>query len=641
MEEKVPLYKNSCVLLCLIVLILIITFFVVKCYFYDEPMALLINAELTDDFTNIMKIDKANEITNKFAQVLGGFGGLILLAVQIYRTVILNRQVKGNEITDRNREDQAKADLEEQRRSNISREILDQYVKAIEHLKTENVDERLAGIYLLERILSDYCIEAQAFHNAIIEYLCAFFKNNNRIKMNDIKQDSYRKDFEKIIVDKFKGNYLLNKAVTTISRIDYQTVLNVLGRYNSHDQIINKDLSFTKLDYYIICGNNYAYTTFMGCQINHSIFQNLDLSHSNIDYTIFQSCNINAIKMVDSSSVQIIYQNTYLSKSYFQNTDFNSSVINATKIKQCEYLQLLFINCKLIHCNITRTLYSNINFKNSSFSNCHITHTTFINNNIHNVKYICTNISESIFDKCIISNSFFKDASISNTKVNKGTLQNTIFNNVNLLNTNILCDDIINVKFLDSKFDNLSLACKYMKSIVFESVNNNNGIYCKIEIENSIFSNSRQRKCDYSHSTIKSCNYNEMVLIDTNFDNSLITQTVFKRAHLRNAKFQHSNITHSIFINCILYKCKFDGSKLDYSTFSDVVLNPNQYDRINDIEGIHSFIKALCTAKSIYQVNLDKCIMDIIKSDYADLLKRIEVGEPGIHYDVPDTTAHQ
>ncbi len=299
MEEKVPLYKNSCVLLCLIILILIITLFVVKSYFYDEPMALLINAELTEDFTNIMKIDKVNEVKNKFAQVLGGFGGLILLAVQIYRTVILNRQVKGNEIADRNREDQAKADLEEQRRSNISREILDQYVKAVDQLKDDNIAVRLGGIYSLEKIMNSPAKEAIEYHDTIIELMCAYIKDKRKIQYNVLKKvDVVNLEFDIIAILKIidrRVNRNNEKCIIDLSNTNWICADLELMNFND----INFNYShFNKASIRDACFNN---VSLVGAKFEEAIcwnseFINCSFLNSNFSKSQFDDATItNAI----------------------------------------------------------------------------------------------------------------------------------------------------------------------------------------------------------------------------------------------------------------------------------------------------------------------------------------------------------
>lgn len=295
-------------------------------------MALLINAELTDDFTNIMKIDKVNEIRNKFAQVLGGFGGLILLAVQIYRTVILNRQVKGNEIADRNREDQAKKDLEEQRRSNISREILDQYVKAVDQLKDENIAVRLGGIYSLEKIMNSPAKEAIEYHDTIIELMCAYVRVKKTFGQNIQLTDN----LQPIGID-------INAIITIIQR-----------RKNREYENVNIDFSHTYWGYDIIDNIDFSNFDLTECNFEYSSMNNTTFSNTILENASFKCTNLTQSEFI---------------KCQLMSVDFNESILFNVNLRESDIFDCSFRDADMQYFDFENGFIYGIEFNDANLTN--------------------------------------------------------------------------------------------------------------------------------------------------------------------------------------------------------------------------------------------------------------------------------
>lgn len=333
MEEKEPKTVSKYIIGFLIIVILGIVLCVTKYFFYDEPMSLLINAELTDAFTSVYKIEKINELKYRFAQILGGFGGLLLLAVQIYRTMILNKQQVEFERTNREQEYQAKADSEEQRRSNSSREILDQYMKAVDQLKDNNIAVRLGGIYSLEKIMNSTAIEAKVYHNSIIELLCAYYR----------QERSYSKDEEiKDTVDYFNNRDQgaeLPEKYWKGQPTEFQAILTILGRRADFEDEIRIDLHSSSLIYADLCNGN-----FRNADLSYANIYRADLINTNLDNADFTNSSIKESNVFGASFRNAVLIGTDATDIYTSNIRIVNGRMNLSleflieKLKEAKYI---------------------------------------------------------------------------------------------------------------------------------------------------------------------------------------------------------------------------------------------------------------------------------------------------------------
>lgn len=209
--------------------------------------------------------NKKNEITYKNDeakyknfQIFAGIGGVILLIVQIIRTFKFSQQVN------------------EERRSNLSQQLLEQYGRAVDQLKDENnIAVRLGGIYSLERIMNSEEKESDEYHKLIIELLCAYVREKRKINKDEIR------------------NVLPIES-------DIRAILTVLGKRTiktkNRDLII--DLNNTNLYGAQLKNTIFHLACFSGAILMHINFENSDLSNSDfifadLRYSNLKNANLN------------------------------------------------------------------------------------------------------------------------------------------------------------------------------------------------------------------------------------------------------------------------------------------------------------------------------------------------------------
>jgi hypothetical protein len=276
-------------------------------FFYTLPANQLDTLSLTDKFTEINKFEKSVDLKYKYAQILAGLGGIVLIIVQIIRTVKFSGQVK------------------EQRRSNINSETLDQYIKAVDQLKDENIAVRLGGIYSLEKIMNSKDKEVQGYHNTIIELLCAYVREKR-----PFDEEKYSEDLK--LYNKTEENSNNLKKYDVELETDLQAIITVLGRRNIIENEIGIDLSSTNLFNASLfkanlIDSNLRSVYLKSADLRESNLVNAYLWKGKLNSTLMDDCNLACafLEDVDFENANIVNVNFNYSNLY--NVCFENSIL--------------------------------------------------------------------------------------------------------------------------------------------------------------------------------------------------------------------------------------------------------------------------------------------------------------------------
>jgi hypothetical protein len=292
-------------------------------FFLNHPINEVNRLYILQKITEDGKIDRINEIKFKFATILGGIGGLILLVVQIIRAIKFSSQVK------------------EERRSNISRETLDQYVKAVEQLKDESITVKLGGIYSLEKIMNSPDKEVQSYHDTIIELLCSYVRGKTPFYLSELCDNKKEKLFK--ILD-----------------MDIHTILTVLGRRkNKEIEKVNINLSQTNLfnanftkAYFKNAILNYVFLD--QAKLNGSHLENANLEGSSLEMIILNEAHLENTNLIGASLKNARLEGAYLNDATLIGTQFQNADLNGTN----------FENAVLRSVFLEKSNISKANFKN-------------------------------------------------------------------------------------------------------------------------------------------------------------------------------------------------------------------------------------------------------------------------------------
>ncbi|MDT3740305.1 MAG: pentapeptide repeat-containing protein [Candidatus Kapabacteria bacterium] len=203
--------------------------------------------------------------------------------------------------------------IQNDKKANDNRLLLEQYQKAIDQLSSENVTSRIGGIYSLEKIMNDN----EYYHNRIIEILCSYIKERRYIDKFD---STYVGDssFGYIEIDDYskERTYHVLRINDTIPKTywrvpvgnDIQTIINILGRRLGveNEKGLKIDLSYTNL-----YKANFSTSNFKNANFNGSIlystyhwcsdFENAELIGVNLENAVLNKSNFKNIKLNSNS----------------------------------------------------------------------------------------------------------------------------------------------------------------------------------------------------------------------------------------------------------------------------------------------------------------------------------------------------
>jgi hypothetical protein len=260
-------------------------------------------------FGSLQGIDKINAISSFRGAILQLFGGSVILATAIITYIKLKTEKKLNE----------------------DRLTLEQYQKAIEHLKDDKIEARIGGIYSLEKIMN----ENEYYHWKIVEILSTFIRNKRS-----------KKKYEKIIPDSenlddpdIECNIVCHYEIPV--EMDIQTALTVLGKRNmkfeESDENDDKhiDLSYTNLYHADFVGLHFEKTIFAesiltsrkyyNTYFNKANFYLADFKNSVLKYSHFEESNLNQTNLENTDSFMNYYNKAELTEANFKNSKIKKS----------------------------------------------------------------------------------------------------------------------------------------------------------------------------------------------------------------------------------------------------------------------------------------------------------------------------
>lgn len=358
--------KKSCkfLLYSFLVIITIILIYLAYGFIWENPEEQVnsyihLTPENLKNEKEKLSLIKELRITN--GQIVGGIIASLILIVQFWRAISFSSQVK------------------EEKRSNLSSQTNEQFIKAVELLNNDSPTIKLGAIYTLEKILNSKEKIQQEYHNIVLEFLCAYFREHS--------------PFDKKVYEKEPSKY--EKAIPFY----LETILKVIGsRKNNENEYLKIDLSNTCLKdaqladldlSNIIFDNSFLKGIRLnGCILKDSEFNYTILSESDFTLTIFENCNLSNADLSNSN-----LSGTRIFKSRLINTKLQNSYISS------ELLDLDF----LVGEDNFLSEYTGINFKKYNPIDFKIFGPQFTNSKLFKANLSNTQLGRVKFENCNLS----------------------------------------------------------------------------------------------------------------------------------------------------------------------------------------------------------------------------------------------
>ncbi|MEU3162635.1 pentapeptide repeat-containing protein [Streptomyces griseoincarnatus] len=216
----------------------------------------------------------------------------------------------------------------DQEQSELTREgqVTERYVEAIKLVASENLTERLGGIYALERIMRD----SKKDHPTVVEVLAAFVRqraaagNEEGSDEKDVKPDE-----------------------------DVQAALTVLGRRPIHDD-----------------GSTYI-------NLRHTDLRGADLSDANFDQVDLRNARLQRAHFARSLLRNAVFQGAALHKADFSFTHLNGAIFYQAGMEKATLWQADARNAVFSYANMERARLRDARLQGAAFPRTQVTHADF------------------------------------------------------------------------------------------------------------------------------------------------------------------------------------------------------------------------------------------------------------------------
>ncbi|MFE9504181.1 pentapeptide repeat-containing protein [Streptomyces anthocyanicus] len=218
--------------------------------------------------------------------------------------------------------------LRDQEQSELTREgqVTERYVEAIKLVASENVTERLGGIYALERIMRD----SKKDHATVVEVLAAFVRQRAAAGNEEGSDEKDVKPNE-----------------------DVQAALTVLGRRPIHDDVPTyidlrhtdlrgADFSDAKLDQADLRGARLQRAYFARSFLRDAVFQgaalhNADFSFTHLNGAIFYGANMEETTLWQADARNAVFSYAKMERARLRETNLQSAAFIGTQVASAEF----------------------------------------------------------------------------------------------------------------------------------------------------------------------------------------------------------------------------------------------------------------------------------------------------------------
>src|SRR3989339_247908 len=318
------------------------------------------------ELTKKEKLEAIKDIRSNVIYIAGGILAIIGIYLTWRRTKALDKQ---NIINEDN---------------NNKNLILQQFSKASELLKDENIAARLSGIYLFEKIMSTN----EEYHWPIIELLTAYVREKRDNKKYDcdfskeedhlnIEYDEVTKtNFYEIINYEYDGKGgeipIKKRYLRVPVEKDIQAILTILGRRSrkleKHEESEeNLEEIISELQNAIINKSKREETQVISNKLVIGM-NRIELNNVNMYKVNLRNCHFE-----NTVFSNVIFENAYCENTHFENSDFTNAH---------------FKNAICRHAHFEYASYSFANFENTSFQNANFQNTYCYSTNFKNATRI-------------------------------------------------------------------------------------------------------------------------------------------------------------------------------------------------------------------------------------------------------------
>ncbi|MFK0022477.1 pentapeptide repeat-containing protein [Streptomyces sp. NPDC090798] len=271
-----------------------------------------------------------------FRTMLVAFGAGVIAGLGLYYTH-KNHQHTEKLFAHTREKDREQADLTREG------QVTERYVEAIKLLSSENITQRLGGIYSLERIMHD----SEKDHALVIEVLAAFIREQsfqNLVKVESAAYNSYRRG-----------------AV----RDDVQAALTVLGRRPARTEPFEIDLRGANLPRVNLFRANLAATDLRGADLSEAYLAEANLAGAELEEANLKNAKLGGARMCEA----------LLTRADLSRADLSQANLSSAQLYGAVLIQTLLSGADLSGTDLTRADMRGANLSGARINGAHFVET--------------------------------------------------------------------------------------------------------------------------------------------------------------------------------------------------------------------------------------------------------------------------
>lgn len=315
-------------------------------------------------------------------KIVAGIGGVIALVYTIRRHNIDRRTL---EATQRSVEATQKRDAESVRLT-IEAQVTDRYTKAIGQLASDKPEERLGGIYALERIMAD----SPRDQPTIIEVLAAYVR---RTSPHPAPRTANTATQHASTTDPGVEPH----AVTRPSEV-VAAAVTVLARRPKEQRPHIIDLRRTNLaGIELPAGSHLEHADLRGACLNSAILHNIDLSGANLadaDLTEarFSSVILKRASFIGARLVRTGLHRTDLTGADFSRADLSGANLYRLGASRARFDEATLVETRLVRVGLELASMRDADLTNAKLTDSGLRHTVLSNADLTGVKLVSASI---------------------------------------------------------------------------------------------------------------------------------------------------------------------------------------------------------------------------------------------------------
>ncbi|MFF7414852.1 pentapeptide repeat-containing protein [Streptomyces lydicus] len=230
-------------------------------------------------------------------------------------------------------------------------QVTDRYVEAIKLLGSDNLPERLGGIYSLQRIMDD----SEKDHTTVVNVLTAYIRHACPVSFEDVSVSSRKKDIERLRRQgRLKPHLADGSGRRSSLPEDIQAALSVIAFRPVLESEAPIDLQMVDLSgAHLIGGANLSWINFWAAKLESATLRSVDLSGSYLAAAKLRAANLIQADLRDAELAGADISGAIIDRASLEGANLNGANLAGTIVGAARLAGVILTNADLRHTDFT------------------------------------------------------------------------------------------------------------------------------------------------------------------------------------------------------------------------------------------------------------------------------------------------